>query len=154
MLPNELQNLLKTEIPIATHIAVHSFKLGDNELSLQLPLQPNVNHKGTLFGGSLYSACALACYGLFLSGLQMGAIHTNNIVIGEGQIRYMVPVDEDATVKASWNSDEEREQFFGTLHSKRRARVLMRAQVLVKDTVCAEFSGSFVAQLEPTPSPS
>jgi thioesterase domain-containing protein len=145
MQAKDLETLLKSEIPISQQLGVHDFRLGNDELRLRLDLKPNVNHKGTLFGGSLYSAGALSCYALFLSGLREGAVTTNNIVIAEGNMKYIAPVAEDAVVRAFWNSPEEKEQFFKTLASKNKARVLMRAQVLNQNKVCAEFSGYFVA---------
>jgi len=147
MQANELGQLLTTEIPIAGEIGIRNFKLSSDQFSFELPLDPNRNHKGTLFGGSLYSAGALSCYGLFLVGLRGSSIGTNNIVIAEGQMKYKAPVDQDAKVVASWNSDLEKEQFFKTLTLKNKARVLMRAHVFIGDQVCAEFSGLFVAQI-------
>lgn len=143
----ELENLLKTEIPISKEMGIHDFQIQGHQLSLKIPLSPNRNHKQTMFGGSLYSVGALACYGLFLSGLRQQALHTNDIVISEGGMRYLAPVDGDAIVQAQWNSEAEREKFFATLASKKKARVVMRAQVLVQGRVCAEFSGDFVARV-------
>jgi thioesterase domain-containing protein len=143
----ELEKILKTGIPISDEMGIQDLQIKGHELSLKLPLAPNVNHKKTIFGGSLYSSCALACYGLFLSGLRDQAIPTNDIVISEGNMRYLAPVDGDATVTAQWNSADEMSKFFQTLKSKRKARVLMRAQVRVATGICAEFSGHFVALL-------
>ncbi len=147
MQAQELENLLKTEIPIAAHLAIHSLHLANDELTLTLPLTPNINHKGTLFGGSLYSGCALACYGLFLSGLQVHSFTTKDIVIAEGNIRYRAPVQEDAKIRAQWNSREEKDHFFQTLKLRKKAKVLMTAQILVDEKICAEFSGYFVAHI-------
>lgn len=143
----DLENLLKTEIPISKEMGVRQFQLTPEGLSMVLPLQENRNHKGTLFGGSLYSAGALACYGLFLMGLRDKAIATNDIVISEGTMKYIAPVNQDARVEAKWNSSSERVQFFEALKIKRKARVLMKAQILIGNKVCAEFSGNFVAKI-------
>ena len=143
----QLENLLKTEIPISNEMGIHDLKIVDRKLSLKLPLQPNRNHKMTMFGGSLYSASALACYGLFLSGLRQQSLHTNDIVISEGGMKYMAPVDSDAAIFAQWNSDEDEAKFFQALKNKKKARVLMKAQIKIGDRLCAEFSGHFVAQI-------
>ncbi len=147
MTDNDLLKILTSGIPISEKMGIRDLKISGHELSLTLPIAPNANHKQTMFGGSLYSSCALACYGLFLSGLRQRSIKTNDIVISEGTMRYVAPVDEDATVKALWNSAEEMDRFFQTLQAKKRARVLMRAQVLTTGKVAAEFSGFFVAQI-------
>lgn len=147
MLASELGDLLRTEIPIAQTIGIRNFTLSENHFSFELPLQPNINHKGTLFGGSLYSAGALACYGLFLSEIRAKDFGTNNIVISEGSMKYVAPVDQDAVVRASWSSPEEKQEFFDTLAAKNRARVLMRAKIEINGKLCAEFSGYFVAKI-------
>jgi thioesterase domain-containing protein len=143
----ELHKLLKSEIPISNEMGIHDFQIADHRLTLKLPLKPNRNHKMTMFGGSLYAAGALACYGLFLSGLRGQSLQTNDIVISEGGMRYMAPVDADATIQAQWNSDEEMQKFFHALKMKKKARVLMRAEVKIQDRLCAEFSGMLVAQI-------
>lgn len=146
MQASELGQLLKNKIPISKEMGIQNFKLSNEQFSFELPLGPNINHKGTLFGGSLYSAAALSCYGLFLAGLNEKSIRTNNIVIAEGGIKYLAPVSQNADVVATWSSEEEKLGFFRTLSLKHKARVLMKAQILVQAKVCAEFSGFFVAQ--------
>ncbi|MGZ5278406.1 MAG: YiiD C-terminal domain-containing protein [Pseudobdellovibrionaceae bacterium] len=141
----ELEKLLKMDIPISKEIGIHDLQIQNNKLTLKVPLAPNFNHKKTMFGGSLYSAAALACYGLFLSGLRDQDVQTNDIVISEGNMRYIAPVRGDAVIESQWESEDEMIRFFQSLKSKKKARVLMRAQVLVEDQVCAEFSGHFVA---------
>jgi thioesterase domain-containing protein len=147
MTNSELEKILKTGIPISHEMGIHDLQIKGHELSLKVPIAPNVNHKRTMFGGSLYSSCALACYGLFLSGLRNQSIPTNDIVISEGGMQYLAPVTGDAIVTAQWNSADEMSKFFQTLKNKRKARVLMRAQVRVNTEICAEFSGQFVALL-------
>lgn len=147
MLGSELEALLKRQIPISEHLAIGQLQLHENTLTLQLPLAPNRNHKQTLFGGSLYAAGALSCYGLFLAGLRTEQIPTENIVISQGEMSYLAPVDTDALVVAKWSSQPEREQFFKTLRTKHKARVQMKAQIFVQQKVCAEFTGQFVAKL-------
>ncbi len=148
MIAHELEETLKKDIPIAAEMGIQDLQIQDYKLTLKLPLSPNINHKQTMFGGSLYAAGALACYGLFLAGLRGQSILTNDIVISEGGMKYMAPVDRDAIIQAQWNSEAEMKKFFQSLKAKSKARVLMRAQVLLGDQVCAEFSGHFVAQLK------
>jgi thioesterase domain-containing protein len=148
MIAQDLEQILKRGIPIAAEMGIRDLHIQDHKLTLKLPLSPNINHKQTMFGGSLYAAGALACYGLFLAGLREQSILTNDIVISEGDMKYIAPVNEDAMIQAQWSSEAEMKKFFKSLQSKSKARVLMRAQVLLRGQVCAEFSGHFVAQLK------
>jgi thioesterase domain-containing protein len=54
-----LQNLIDREITLAKHMAVVVESADDNSMILRAPLAPNSNHKGTAFGGSLYSLAVL-----------------------------------------------------------------------------------------------
>jgi thioesterase domain-containing protein len=147
MLAHELGQLLKNEIPLAEAMEILDFELLSNGFRFRLPLKANYNHKGTAFGGSLYSAGALACYGLFLYGLRASQITTNDIVISEGTMKYTKPTDNDAEVIAAWPSETEKETFFKTLLTKKKARIQMQAEISVNGVVCATFSGAFVAKI-------
>jgi thioesterase domain-containing protein len=144
---DELETLLHKEIPLSQEMGVEILSLDPMQLELRLPLEPNKNHKNTLFGGSLYSACALACYGLFLTALRAENINTNNIVIGEGEIQYKAPVTKDTLVTASWPSPLEKVDFFTQLSKKGKARINMKALIEEDGVTACTFTGRFVAFL-------
>ena len=142
-----LQQLFNSEIPISKELGVTVQSLTEKEIQLELPLEPNRNHKGTSFGGSLYSGCALACYGIFLSQLRSLGIQTMDIVISKGEIKYLAPVKADAQIVAGFRTLEEKAAFFRGLQAKGKARATMHAQVRVAGVLCAEFFGDFVAKI-------
>lgn len=148
-----LEDLLRKEIPISQAMGFHDLKLHTDpidqteSLTVTLPLEPNRNHKGTLFGGSLYAGSALACYGLFLMRLRDQGIQSNDLVIAKGEIKYLAPVNQDASIRAQWPSLQEMELFFKTLQTKKKARIPMTAEISVQGKICAQFIGHFVAQL-------
>ncbi len=142
---SELQNLLNREIPLSQHMGAQIQKIDPMELLMYLPLNANKNHKNTLFGGSLYAACALSCYGLFLSGLRDKGILTQNIVIADGNIRYLQPVTQDTVVKAEWPTKIEKSDFFDQLKAKGKARITMKATITENQLIACEFTGRFVA---------
>lgn len=139
----QLEELLHREIPISRQMGVRDLDVKNESVSLLLPITPNRNHKSTLFGGSLYSASALACYGLFLAGLAERGLPGNNIVIAEGNIKYLKPVTGDIRIRAVWNTSEEKERFFQTLLNKKKARVVMNARSEEGGQICTEFASSF-----------
>ncbi len=142
----EMEKLLHTEIPISRTMEVSVTELSSTMLRLALPLKPNHNHKGTLFGGSSYAACALACYGLFLSGLIENGINTKNVVVGEGNIRYLEPIEKDCIVEASWALADSQKEFFDNLARWKKSRTEMQAHIRVDGKLCAEFSAQFIAK--------
>ena len=62
-----------------------------NKLQLLAPLEPNVNHQMTAFGGSLLSGCALVGWGLLQ--LQLGHMdRLGNVVVGEATSTFYAPL--------------------------------------------------------------
>lgn len=145
----QLQNQLEQEIPITKTLGFKVVSLNPSEAKCLLPLQPNINHKQTLFGGSQYSGCALACYSLFLFNVRELKETTNNIVVSKAEISYKKPVLEDANIIASWPSEEERSHFLESLERKGKARVRLLARVISSDDLLlSEFQGHFVVILK------
>jgi thioesterase domain-containing protein len=120
-------------------------KIDFSQCTVRAPLSANINHKGTVFGGSLYSVSALSCYGLFLFGLRQHGIPTDNIVIAHGEMDYIKPVTKDFDVIAGWLEPNLSQEFFSTLLKKGKARASLVAKVYVDSVACAEFNAEFVA---------
>ena len=55
-----LQSVLHHDIPLTREMGLKVVSWQDRQLRLQLPLVANINHKSTMFGGSLYCAAVLA----------------------------------------------------------------------------------------------
>jgi thioesterase domain-containing protein len=142
----ELTALLHKDIPITKQMGSSIIHIDEKLCIAEVELASNLNHKGTAFGGSIYSCCALASYGLFLNGLRSHGSQTKNIVIAEGEIKYLLPVTDDFEVKATWHSDKDRQKFFDQLGKKHKAKTHVIAKVICKGDVCAEFKGLFVAK--------
>lgn len=147
MTPNELQMLFNHEIPVTNSMGLSVVQSTSDQVDILFGLKENKNHKGTAFGGSQYSACALACYGLFLVGIRERGFSTNNIVIAEGQIQYSKPVTENFMVSATWDSRSQ-EEFFEKLMRKKKSKVQLTAEVRASGQTCSKFSGFFVAILD------
>lgn len=59
----ELERVLHHDIPLTRDMGMRVIDWHTHTLRLHLPLAPNVNHKSTLFGGSLYCGAVLAGWG-------------------------------------------------------------------------------------------
>ncbi|MCB0369578.1 MAG: YiiD C-terminal domain-containing protein [Bdellovibrionales bacterium] len=146
MLASDLEKLFYYEIPISEKMGVKILTADPNKVTIHVPLQANKNHKGTAFGGSQYSCCALACYGLFLIGVRELGYQTNNIVIANGNIKYKAPVKTDFLITANWN-DDSKNDFFKKLNLNKKAKVNIQALITSENLICSEFNGDFVAIL-------
>ncbi len=107
-----------------------------------LPLMENHNHLGTLFGGSLYAACALSSYSCLLAALRDENLTNAEIVIVEGKIKYLRPGTGDALAEA-WTGADEYKIFLDTLKSQGRARIIYVAELKIGDKVLCRFEGLY-----------
>lgn len=87
-----LQSVLHSDIPLTREMGLEVLDWQQHTLRLQLPLAANVNHKSTMFGGSLYCAAVLVGWGWLHLRLRELGIDDGHIVIQEGQISYPLPV--------------------------------------------------------------
>lgn len=87
-----LESVLHHDIPLTRDMGLKVLDWHEQQLSLHLPLDPNVNHKSTMFGGSLYCGAVLAGWGWLHLRLKEEGITDGHIVIQEGQISYPLPV--------------------------------------------------------------
>ena len=99
-------------------------------LSLHAPLAPNVNDKGSAFGGSLASIMTLAGWGLTVLQVEAGGFDAD-VYVADSQFRYLAPL-RDALHAEAW-LDAEGDGwavFLATLRSRGRARATLAARVL------------------------
>lgn len=91
----------------------------------------------------MYTACVIAAYALVYS--KQKSMADLDLVIREGNIRYLGPVDKDFYVRARFNASDW-DKMMGGLNKKDRARIEVIAEAFIKDgeSVLCEFKGDFV----------
>lgn len=144
----EFETQLHREIPLSRHLGVRALEVGASGVRLAAPLAPNRNYKSTVFGGSIYSVAVLSCWSLVNQFLREEKLQVDYIVIQDGAVEYLAPVDGDFTAEARWKTDEESARFLSALKRRGLARVSLGSVVRVGETECAIFSGRFVAQVK------
>jgi len=137
-----LERTLHVEIPLSQAMGIRVAAYDGTSLKLTAPLAPNINHKSTAFGGSLYSLAVLCGWGIVHLKLAEAALH-KHIVIQESNIRYLLPVDQ--LMQAECSLDETTlKHFLRTLAKHDRARLALNVVIKHKDQPAVEFSGRYV----------
>ena len=144
----EFQTHAEKMFPLVPHMGLKVKTFLGQHCVLTGTWRENKNHIGTVFGGSLYCFSALSSYGLIWAALSAEGIMTENIVISEGQIRYLSPVKGDFEVSCKAPTTIQMEEFFHALQKKGKARLLLTAEVIRDEKVCAVFQGTYVARRE------
>jgi len=141
-----LQSILHHDIPLTRDMGLTVLDWHDQQLRLQLPLEANVNHKSTMFGGSLYCGAVLAGWGWLHLRLQEEGLSDGHIVIQEGQISYPLPVTGDAIAACSGPGEQAWQRFITTYRRRGRARLALDTWVCNagSEDKAVLFSGQYV----------
>ncbi|MGH8283051.1 MAG: YiiD C-terminal domain-containing protein [Gammaproteobacteria bacterium] len=138
-----LEAYMHKHIPLVRHMQIHAAVCDATGLTLTAPLAANINHQATAFGGSLASLATLAGWGLLWLLLeQESPVH---IVVNESRMQYLHPVTQMLAAHCLLPNETTCQQFMATLQRRNKARIELKAEILQKKTICARFTGSFVA---------
>lgn len=137
----ELEMTLHQEIPLTKAMSLRVREASPDLVRLYLPIEPNINHKKTAFGGSLYSGAVLAGWGLLWCTLQEFEIKAQ-IVIAGSDMEYLAPVSTH--FEAICVADEEAiDKAIKVLRRHGKAKVGLESVISCQDEACASFFGTY-----------
>lgn len=139
-----LEGFLHSEIPLTRAMGIRVEDCSKNTLILTAPLEPNHNHLGTAFGGSLATVATLAGYCALWTTLGDRSVH---IVVRRSSIEYLRPVTGEIRAICSLPSGKELLRLRKTLSARGKARLTLDATISENEKECLRFSGEFVALL-------
>lgn len=140
MSPAELEAYLFEHIPISAAMGVRVLAV-DPEVRLFAALAPNLNHRGTAFGGSLASVATLAAW----SALRVRLGDSARLVIASQTTEYLLPVEGDFLAFARLPEGEALESFLAAYRRRGKARIVVEARVEYGDAVAVKLTGTFAA---------
>lgn len=142
MSPAVAEGFLHEKIPLSHSMGVRVERCDASEVTLTAPLEPNHNHLGTAFGGSLAALATLAGYTFLWAELGDPAVH---IVIRRSELDYLRPVR--GVLRASCQRPEESglARFRDAFAKTGKARISLEVTVTEEDEPCLQFRGVFVA---------
>ena len=141
-----LQELINREIMLARPMGVIVEAADDAGIVLRAPLPPNSNHKGTAFGGSLYSLAVLTGWAWLTRFVACAEINAD-AVIQESSMQFLVPVKGDLRAVIAAPAEAEVDKFRKLLLRAGRARIRLRVEMHQGDTLATVFEGLFAAAM-------
>jgi thioesterase domain-containing protein len=138
----QIEELFHSKIPITRAMGVRVESYDRERLVLTAPLQPNVNHLCTAFGGSLNSVAVLSGYGLLWLELQDTDCH---IVIRDSSISYDHPVAGEIRAICVRPEADTLAQFKKHFLQKGKARIALYATIEHEGVIAVRFRGTYVA---------
>ena len=142
-----LEETFHSKIPITRQLGVRVLSYDGSTLVLGAPLEPNVNDKGTAFGGSLFSLLVLSGWGLIHLRLREEGL-TGDIMIHESTINYSLPITDSWEVHCRLPEADQYAHFLASLHSRGRARLALEAQIMSGSRVAVSFRGSYAVVMK------
>ena len=145
--PNDPATTLHEHLRLIPQVLAMQVQLAgerDGRLCLRAPLGPNVNDKGTAFGGSLVSLMTLAGWCLVSGRLQQAGLEAE-VYVADSQVRYLAPLRADLVAEA-WLEEGYWAAFLAGFRERGKARCRIAARVcLPEGGEATTFSGRFVA---------
>ena len=141
-----LQQRIDREIMLAKPMGIIVEAANDSRVILRAPLAPNANHKGTAFGGSLYSLAVLTGWAWltrFLATRKLDA----QAVIQESSMRFLKPVHGEMRACLEIPAAADIDKFQKMLVRADRGRIRLQVKMHEGSTLATIFDGLFAAAM-------
>lgn len=135
---------LKGEIPLINHMGFGDLVYDGRSLQMPAELAPNVNDKGTGFGGSLATLATLCGWAMVTLYLREQG-RDCDVMIRDSQLQYLAPVTGDFVAVTELPEDAELTTFMSYMDNKGRGRLNLEVEVRQGDKVAMKLSGAYVA---------
>lgn len=151
---NTLEKLIHKKIPLTKAMGLRVKKSSSQQVRFLLPKKPNLNHVGTVFGGTIGAAQAVACWGWLLNFFESEKLHGDSlhVVLRSSQSSYLAPVKNDLVVECVGPDKKAQRKFLKDLKMQGRARIVIgcaaRSIELKSDQSCVQFEGVYVVSLK------
>jgi thioesterase domain-containing protein len=136
------ERFLHEQIPLTRAMGVRVERFDEDGLALTAPLEPNHNHLGTAFGGSLSAIATLTGYALLW--LELGD-RDSHVVIKGSSLKYRHPVRREIRAVCPRINPETLAAFRGKFSRTGKAGISLHVSIMEDGVECVEFEGVFVA---------
>jgi thioesterase domain-containing protein len=145
----EFEAECRAEIPLLTAMELSFVGYTDLALTMEAPLAPNINNKGTAFGGSIASICLFGGWAVSTLAFADNDVHNTEIVVYKSEMTFERPARGHLTIKARISSDDF-EPCLARLQAKDRSRIRMNIHVDLfhDEDRCATMDGLYVVWLK------
>ncbi|GAB4172353.1 MAG: YiiD C-terminal domain-containing protein [Wenzhouxiangellaceae bacterium] len=143
-----LEQVLTRRIPLGAAMQLQILRLDARGIALRAPLEPNVNDKGTAFGGALASMMILAGWSLPRLLLRRAGSRAE-LVIGRSELVFLQPVRGVLVAECEWPPSADCSNFIRTLNERGRARIALRAWINGAEKPAATLDARYAALSTP-----
>lgn len=134
---------LRPKIPLLEHLGIEQLNWDGQALTVPTPLAPNINDKGTGFGGSQAAIATVAGWCLTTLCLKERGLECD-VVIADSHLTYLAPVTGDFITRVSLvgtAADELAER----VQERGKGKLSLVVEVVCQEQVCMRLEGIYVA---------
>jgi len=140
----EFEKFLHHKIPITEAMDVKVEEFGPSRVRLSARLEPNVNDKGTAFGGSISSLMTLCGWSTMFSFMAQHEPQAQ-IVVSKSSMRYIAPIKGDFAAECKIEENGSAEEFLKTFRERKKARLSLKVRCFSGGELAADYEGQYVA---------
>ncbi|MDJ0748150.1 MAG: YiiD C-terminal domain-containing protein [Woeseiaceae bacterium] len=139
----------RRDIPLLTAMQLAFVRYGELTLTMEAPLAPNINNKGTAFGGSIASICLFGGWAVSTLGFMEKGVSNTEIVVYRNDMTFERPARGLLNVEARV-APAEFETVLARLEQgdTRRIRFDVDVETFHDDERCATMRGVYVVWLK------
>ena len=139
----ELEDYLHEHLPLSKAMQVSAIEVNDDSVLLSAPLEPNINHCGTVFGGSASTLAILSAWSLLHVRLQTAGIESQ-LVVQRNTMEYKHPIDGEFTARSVLTDSTKWDRFIRMFSRKGKARISVDSELIYQGKIAGRFRGEFV----------
>jgi len=139
-----IQDYLHEHIPLSKAMGVEVRKADSSGVLLTAPLEPNINHRETVFGGSASSLAILAAWSVVHFGLQREDL-TCRVVIQKNTMSYDRPMAGEFSAQCDAPDAETWQRFVAMVKRKKMGRIALASTLMCNSEITGTMEGVFVA---------
>lgn len=144
MKEQEFEQFLHKKIPITKEMELSVIEFSPEKVKISAKLEPNLNHKGTAFGGSINSLMTVCGWAMVFANIKK-IDEEAHIVVQKSSINYLLPIHNDFIAECSFEDEVGRERFFQTYSKFHKARIKLKVICNDEQNLLAEYHGQYVA---------
>jgi thioesterase domain-containing protein len=148
----ELRAFLHERIPLSRAMAVEVRRATPDGVTLYAPLEPNINHRDTVFGGSASAVAILAAWSALYLRMRSAGL-SGRILIRRNTMSYERPIAAGFTASAVPPGDPAWTRLAATLGRNRAARIRVGSVLESEGAQVGVLDGEFVVMPHTTPDP-
>jgi thioesterase domain-containing protein len=139
-----LEQYLHHHIPISRALGVRATVATPEQVRVVAPLEPNLNHRSTAFGGSVAAVAVLAGWGLLR--VRVDEVKPVPIlVIQRSTLEYLLPIEADFEACCDTPSAERWDRFWRAFTQRGRGRIDLNVEVTAGGVLAARYHGTYAA---------